>query len=710
MTDMDVGVMNKSCLIVILSSIFISGCFNDGGSASNSGDEGTRLACDLSAATVSFQDESNEAGVLSGTIFVRSQVLSCNTDTFVVEWLSENGPMSVGQFTVTSSSISQDELVLNLPENTSVPVSATRLKITPKKKEQSAQPIDFRFGDVLGTAEVVGPGGNRFNYWYYGDDRPPLVMQQERRGLVDYCRFDNGRVLVHDANYETYESEGKNVADDILYPAYEFDCTDSKENLHRTVYEFNDEAEEVVQTYSVINDAFYYGNVSFDMFEKYLETRPLEKLRIRMHYGPEFTFNFIAHWDGAYVNLNDVLYQAYGAASLDVVAHEAAHGILQNHTALKHLTEVEEYTDDGRTLHEAYADIASVMAHYELYDELNWINGDENFSSRRRTLDRIETESGAILSYLDYSDAGVNFYKRMGMLTYPFYLLTEKWGIVKTFELYTDAAKSCWEPNSNLLQAATCIKVRSDINALNTQDVIDAFRTVKIKLADEDTFSHFKVDVKKRRTQFTDNSQTDGTIVAYRWNFGDGNTSYETSPYHEYEENGEYKVTLTVEDNTGLTDKFTRTMEVSDQYCDIRGDGSDWEFTSVEINGETLPFTAEQTDYTDTIIEVDSVLDIPIKIDGTVLNPEQEDTTWYIWVDLNDDADFGGVDYNDGSKSELRYRKSQVSVEYGLDATFTIADQYRGKTLYMRVSSDAGGFPCYSQKGSTFDVRIKVRD
>ncbi len=45
----------------------------------------------------------------------------------------------------------------------------------------------------------------------------------------------------------------------------------------------------------------------------------------------------------------------------------------------------------------------------------------------------------------------------------------------------------------------------------------------------------------------------EGSIVGYRWDFGDGETSSRANPTHTFAENGVYKVTLTVTDSGGLT-------------------------------------------------------------------------------------------------------------------------------------------------------------
>jgi hypothetical protein len=45
-------------------------------------------------------------------------------------------------------------------------------------------------------------------------------------------------------------------------------------------------------------------------------------------------------------------------------------------------------------------------------------------------------------------------------------------------------------------------------------------------------------------------SDPEGNLLTYSWDFGDGNTSHEVSPLHEYPVPGEYQVTVTVSDGT----------------------------------------------------------------------------------------------------------------------------------------------------------------
>ena len=66
--------------------------------------------------------------------------------------------------------------------------------------------------------------------------------------------------------------------------------------------------------------------------------------------------------------------------------------------------------------------------------------------------------------------------------------------------------------------------------------------------------------------QFTDKSEdTDGCIIAWLWDFGDNVTSREKNPLHNYSENGNYVVSLTVTDNlvgTNIKSSFIKVINI----------------------------------------------------------------------------------------------------------------------------------------------------
>ena len=66
---------------------------------------------------------------------------------------------------------------------------------------------------------------------------------------------------------------------------------------------------------------------------------------------------------------------------------------------------------------------------------------------------------------------------------------------------------------------------------------------------------------------FTDLSQ--GKIIVWNWDFGDGNQSSEQNPIHQYQEKGIYTVTLTTIDEFGCIAEYQEIIEVKDDYLVI---------------------------------------------------------------------------------------------------------------------------------------------
>ena len=58
-------------------------------------------------------------------------------------------------------------------------------------------------------------------------------------------------------------------------------------------------------------------------------------------------------------------------------------------------------------------------------------------------------------------------------------------------------------------------------------------------------------------------SDPDGTVISYLWDFGDGETSTEENPSHEYAEPGTYSVSLTVTDDRGDVQTISATVTVN---------------------------------------------------------------------------------------------------------------------------------------------------
>lgn len=645
-----------------------------------------------------FRDSDGTAGTVGGPITLErgEETNGAKAESVWVYWASAQGNPAGDAWLKTDATA---VYTIEIPEGTGIPVNTEALLLFPANRiGQASVGSLVPFHDFVGNAALSGPGGNEEQSWYYGDDRPKISIQRTD-GL---CIFDNGLVSVTDMNntkdeaWEAGSSQGgANEVDESGFPPYSFPCGDSPVNTFRAV---SDEAG--VWTYSTLNDAMFYGTVVYDTFVKYLGEPPLEdKIRLRVHYGGQSETS--VYWDGAYANFGDGFPFQYSMAPLDAIAHEVGHGVLNRISDLNAFEH--EISTDARTVHEAFGDLAGVMAKHAFTGHANnWIHGQESGGQTRR-LDRIKTEAGAIPSLLDYDEAGDNFYLRIGMITYPFYLLSDKWGIETIYAVYLDSAKTCWSAMTTLTEAAECIKARAGAAGLPEADVVEAFKTVKIKLFTDGVLSHFDARAYKLRTEFKDDSRSTSQVTRWAWDFGDGQTSVEASPEHTYAAAGDYEVRLTVTDQSDDQDTFVREISVTDRYCDIIDTTSVANrITSVVVGGEDINYEPTRSDYTQSLIELTNPGNVSIDILGDSAATARS-TTWRIWIDLNDDGVFG-------DEAEELVADSFVAEGQPYELSLALdlsALPNAGEAKYMRIIGHYAVItPCSSGTGQALDLRV----
>jgi PKD repeat protein len=64
-------------------------------------------------------------------------------------------------------------------------------------------------------------------------------------------------------------------------------------------------------------------------------------------------------------------------------------------------------------------------------------------------------------------------------------------------------------------------------------------------------------------------SDSDGDIVDYAWDLGDGTANNGVNVSHVYERTGAYQVTLTVTDDGGLTGETAHTVQIAEELLSI---------------------------------------------------------------------------------------------------------------------------------------------
>jgi PKD repeat protein len=132
-------------------------------------------------------------------------------------------------------------------------------------------------------------------------------------------------------------------------------------------------------------------------------------------------------------------------------------------------------------------------------------------------------------------------------------------------------------------------------------------------------------------------SDPDGSIVAYDWDFGDGNTGTGVSPSHTYAAGGTYTVSLMVTDDAGATDTATTTATI--------GEGN--QPPVADANG---PYSAE--------------VGVPITFDGTGSSDPDGSIVSYDW-DFGD----GTVETDAGPTPSHTY-----AAEGTYNVTLTVTD------------------------------------
>ncbi len=93
----------------------------------------------------------------------------------------------------------------------------------------------------------------------------------------------------------------------------------------------------------------------------------------------------------------------------------------------------------------------------------------------------------------------------------------------------------------------------------------------------------------------TESYDTDGLVVSYIWDFGDGNTATGTEVDHIYETVGVYTVTLTITDSDGVTTKTTSAITITNAIPVATFTKS---AETIKV-GETVVFDASQSSDSD---------------------------------------------------------------------------------------------------------------
>jgi vibriolysin len=272
----------------------------------------------------------------------------------------------------------------------------------------------------LQTADATGPGGNQKTGQYeYGTDFEFIDVQQSG----NTCTMENSNVKTVNLNNGTSGSS-----------AYSFTCS------RNTFKPING-------AFSPINDAHFFGNVVFGMYNEYINTPPLNfQLSMRVHYSNNYENAF---WNGSSMTFGDGANTFYPLVSLDVSAHEVSHGFTEQNSGLV-------YSGKSGGLNEAFSDMAGEAAEFYMNGSNDWMVGAQIFKGNGalRFMDDPTRDGRSIDNQSDYS-SGMDVHLSSGVYNKAFYLLanTAGWDTRKAFEIYARANQQYWSASTNWDQA-----------------------------------------------------------------------------------------------------------------------------------------------------------------------------------------------------------------------------------------------------------------
>lgn len=318
--------------------------------------------------------------------------------------------------------------------------------------------VDAQTGKLIqhwdGLTKVVtkGPGGNeKLGKYNFGTELPLMVTAKD-------CILSTNNVGVYDYT---------DSAPDIF--SYE-NCEGKRpQNNYK----------EVNGAYSPINDAFYFGTYIVNKFQSLYRMKPTKKrLEIKVHVGED---SDQASWNGETVSLGDGNSNTYPLATLDIIAHEVAHGFTENNAGL-------ENRGQSGAVNESFSDITAELMKAETSKKImypKWQFGESVVKGERGTAIRYlndPSKDGVSIEHMDNYNENMDVHYAAGIFNKAFYNLASKrgWSIRKAHSVFLLANQIFWHATSSFEQAACGVKRAASDLKYNTKNVISAFSKVGV--------------------------------------------------------------------------------------------------------------------------------------------------------------------------------------------------------------------------------------
>jgi len=318
--------------------------------------------------------------------------------------------------------------------------------------------IDANTGRILKQRENLqhalvgtGPGGNaKTGQYEYGTNHGYQDVTQSRTTYT----MNNTNVKTVNLN---------NASTNTSNTAFSYTCP------RNTVKTING-------AYSPLNDAHYFGQVVFNMYQAYIGQAPLSfQLVMKVHYKTNYENAF---WNGTAMTFGDGASTFYPLVSLDVSSHEVSHGFTEQQSGLCY--------DNGSQcggMNEAFSDMAGEAAEYYSRGTNDWKVGAEIFkgTGALRYMNN-PTQDGSSIDNAANMTSSMDPHYSSGVYNKAFYNLATKagWNTQKAFQVFARANRDYWTANISWNNGACGVQTAATDLGYTVADVTSAFSAVGV--------------------------------------------------------------------------------------------------------------------------------------------------------------------------------------------------------------------------------------
>ncbi|WP_374608524.1 M4 family metallopeptidase [Thermomonas sp.] len=319
--------------------------------------------------------------------------------------------------------------------------------------------VDANSGRVLKQWDNIqhalvgtGPGGNsKTGQYEYGTNFGYLDVAQSG----STCTMNSANVKTVNLNNSTSNTSNT---------AFSYTCP------RNTVKAING-------AYSPLNDAHYFGNVIYNMYQAYIGQAPLTfQLTMKVHYRTSYENAF---WDGSAMTFGDGASTFYPLVSLDVSSHEVSHGFTEQQSNLT-------YSGQSGGMNEAFSDMAGEAAEFYMRGSNDWKVGADIFkgTGALRYMNNPPQDGSSIDNAANFTSS-MDVHYSSGVYNKAFYLLAIKpgWGTVKAFQVFARANRDYWTASSTFNQGACGVQTAAADLGFTVADVTAAFTSVGVSCA-----------------------------------------------------------------------------------------------------------------------------------------------------------------------------------------------------------------------------------